>query len=163
MARHGLLNFLEAYSGYNQILMEEEDQEKTTFITHQETYCYKVMPFELNNVGATYQKLLNQIPRAQNIEADGLAKLATTTKSITGEGNVVTFLHSSIDQIEDGVLSDDKKEAKKLRMQAARYNVINNDLYKTYGSPLAKCLGLNKMRCVLDEVHKGHCGAYTSN
>nr|XP_033512859.1 uncharacterized protein LOC117277560 [Nicotiana tomentosiformis] len=43
---------------------------------------------------------LDQIPRAQNTEADGLAKLATTTKIITGEGNVVTLLHSSIDQIE---------------------------------------------------------------
>nr|XP_016489773.1 PREDICTED: uncharacterized protein LOC107809627 [Nicotiana tabacum] len=32
-AGHELLSFLHAYSGYNQILMEEKDQEKTTFIT----------------------------------------------------------------------------------------------------------------------------------
>nr|XP_016513051.1 PREDICTED: uncharacterized protein LOC107830051 [Nicotiana tabacum] len=33
-AGHELLRFLDAYSSYNQILMEEQDQEKTTFITH---------------------------------------------------------------------------------------------------------------------------------
>ena len=33
-AGHELLSFFDAYSGYNQILMEEEDQEKTTFIIH---------------------------------------------------------------------------------------------------------------------------------
>nr|XP_009764173.1 PREDICTED: uncharacterized protein LOC104215932 [Nicotiana sylvestris] len=60
----------------------------------------------------------DQIPRAQNIETDGLYKLVVTTKNITGKGNAVTLLHLSIDQIEDRVLLDDKKEAKKFRMQA---------------------------------------------
>nr|XP_009792472.1 PREDICTED: uncharacterized protein LOC104239524 [Nicotiana sylvestris] len=50
-AGHELLSFLDAYSGYNQILIEEEDQEKTTFITHQGTYCYRVKPFELKMQG----------------------------------------------------------------------------------------------------------------
>ena len=31
-ARHKLLTFMDAFSGYNQIKMAEEDQEKTTFI-----------------------------------------------------------------------------------------------------------------------------------
>nr|XP_016491249.1 PREDICTED: uncharacterized protein LOC107810927 [Nicotiana tabacum] len=66
--------------------------------------------------------------------------------------------------LEDGVLLLDKKEAKKLRMQAARYNIVNNDLYKrTFGSPPAKCLGLNQTLRVLEEVHEGHCGAHIGN
>nr|XP_016436972.1 PREDICTED: RNA-directed DNA polymerase homolog [Nicotiana tabacum] len=64
-AGHELLSFLDAYSGYNQILMAEEDQEKTTFITHQGTYCYKVMPFELKNAGATYQRLVTKMFKEQ--------------------------------------------------------------------------------------------------
>ena len=41
--------------------MVEEDQEKTAFITSQGLYCYKVMPFELKNPGATYQRLVNKM------------------------------------------------------------------------------------------------------
>ena len=41
--------------------MVEEDQEKTAFITSQGLYCYRVMPFELKNLGATYQRLVNKM------------------------------------------------------------------------------------------------------
>ena len=61
MARHKLLTFMDTFSGYNQIQMAEDDQEKTTFITSQELYYYRVMPFDLKNAGATYQRLVNQM------------------------------------------------------------------------------------------------------
>ena len=32
-ARHQLLSFMDAFLGYNQIKMEETDQEKTSFVT----------------------------------------------------------------------------------------------------------------------------------
>ena len=54
IAGHRLLTFMDAFSGYNQIKMVEKDQEKTAFIMSQGFYCYKVMPFELKNVGVTY-------------------------------------------------------------------------------------------------------------
>ena len=41
--------------------MVEEDQEKTAFITSQGLYCYRVMPFELKNLGASYQRLVNKM------------------------------------------------------------------------------------------------------
>ncbi|KAI5335053.1 hypothetical protein L3X38_025186 [Prunus dulcis] len=50
-----LLNFMDAYSRYNQILMHEDDKAKTSFIIERVTYCYNVMPFGLKNTGATYQ------------------------------------------------------------------------------------------------------------
>ena len=52
---------MDAFSGYNQIKMAEEDQEKTTFITSQWLYCYKVMPLGLKNAGAIYQRLVNKM------------------------------------------------------------------------------------------------------
>ena len=60
-ARHELLSFMDAFSGYNQIKMKEEDQEKTSFVTSQGLFCYKVMPFRLKNVGATYLRLMNKM------------------------------------------------------------------------------------------------------
>ena len=53
IAGHQLLSFMDAFSGYNQIKMDEADQEKTSFITSQGLFCYKVMPFGLKNAGAT--------------------------------------------------------------------------------------------------------------
>ncbi|KAM2236788.1 hypothetical protein ACFX1S_012219 [Malus domestica] len=44
-----LLSFMDAYSGYNQILMSPSDQEHTAFTTDRGLYCYKVMPFGLKN------------------------------------------------------------------------------------------------------------------
>ena len=53
-SRFRLLSFMDAYSGYNQIPIHPCDEEKSTFITPMANYCYKVMPFELKNVGSTY-------------------------------------------------------------------------------------------------------------
>nr|KYP76658.1 Transposon Ty3-I Gag-Pol polyprotein [Cajanus cajan] len=58
---HGILTFLDAYSGYNQIPMHSRDEEKTAFITDSANYCYQVMPFGLKNAGATYQRLMNKV------------------------------------------------------------------------------------------------------
>ncbi|KAL6321835.1 hypothetical protein AAG906_035534 [Vitis piasezkii] len=43
----GMLSFLDAFSGYHQIPMSPDDEEKTAFITPHDLYCYKVMPFGL--------------------------------------------------------------------------------------------------------------------
>jgi hypothetical protein len=52
------LSFLDAYSGYNQIRMKVEDEDKTAFITPHGVYCYMTMPFGLKNTGATYQRCM---------------------------------------------------------------------------------------------------------
>ena len=62
-AGHGMLSFLDAFSGYHQIPMHPPDAEKTSFITPHGLYCYNVMPFRLKNVGATYQRLVMKMFR----------------------------------------------------------------------------------------------------
>ena len=64
-AGHELLSFMDAISGYNQISMDPNDQEKTTFVTAQGTYCYRVMPFGLKNARETYQRLVNRMFQKQ--------------------------------------------------------------------------------------------------
>ena len=56
---------MDAFLGYNQIKMDEGAQEKTSSITIQGLFCYKVMPFGLKNAGATYQRLVNHMFRPQ--------------------------------------------------------------------------------------------------
>ena len=56
---HELLSFMDAFSGYNHIIMDPNDQENTSFVTGQGTYCYQVMPYGLKNAEATYQRLVN--------------------------------------------------------------------------------------------------------
>ena len=51
---HKLLSFMDAFFGYNQILIDKDDQEKTLVVTNQGLYYYKIMPFELENAGAIY-------------------------------------------------------------------------------------------------------------
>ena len=58
IAKHSVFSFMDEFSGYNQIRMAPEDMEKTTFLTMWRTFCYKVMPFGLKNVGATYQRAM---------------------------------------------------------------------------------------------------------
>ena len=41
--------------------LDEADQEKTSFVTSQSLFCYKVMSFGLKNAGATYQRLMNKM------------------------------------------------------------------------------------------------------
>jgi hypothetical protein len=67
-----LLCFLDCYSGYHQIAIKEEDQEKTAFITPFGAYCYTTMSFGLKNTDATYQRAIQACFKRQlnkNVEA----------------------------------------------------------------------------------------------
>ena len=85
IAGHELLSFMDAFSGYNQISMHPDDQEKTSFVTAQGTYYYRVMPFGLKNAGATYQRLVNLMFQKQNgvtmeVYIDDMLVKSTTSK-----------------------------------------------------------------------------------
>lgn len=52
---------MDAFFGYNQIKLDESNQEKISFATSHGLFWYKVMPFRLKNAGATYQRLVNRM------------------------------------------------------------------------------------------------------
>ncbi|KAL0448335.1 UNVERIFIED_CONTAM: Retrovirus-related Pol polyprotein from transposon gypsy [Sesamum latifolium] len=56
-----LFSMMDAYQGYHQIFMAEEDRDKTSFVMENGVYYYNVMPFGLKNAGATYQRLMNRM------------------------------------------------------------------------------------------------------
>ena len=58
---HPWMSFLDAFQGYNQILLAMGDQEKMAFATPTGNYHYKVMLFGLKYIGSTYQRMMTRI------------------------------------------------------------------------------------------------------
>ncbi|KAM1980956.1 hypothetical protein ACFX15_037513 [Malus domestica] len=93
-----LLSFMDAYSGYNQIFMNPPDQEHTAFTTDRGLYCYKVMPFNLNDARPTYQRLVNlmfteQIGKSMEVYVDDmLLKSKHADQHITNLSETFTIL-----------------------------------------------------------------------
>ncbi|XP_019229460.1 PREDICTED: uncharacterized protein LOC109220130 [Nicotiana attenuata] len=58
LAGHEYYCFLDRYSGYNQIVICPEDQEKTTFTCPYGTFALKRMPFGLCNALATFRRCM---------------------------------------------------------------------------------------------------------
>ena len=58
---HEYYCFLDGYSGYNQITISPEDQEKTTFTCPYGTFSFRRMPFGLCNAPGTFQRCMMAI------------------------------------------------------------------------------------------------------
>ena len=55
------ISLLDGFSGFNQILVHLDDQDKTAFTTPWGTFKYVKMPFRLKNAGATFQRAMDMV------------------------------------------------------------------------------------------------------
>jgi hypothetical protein len=92
------LSFLDAYSGYNQIKLKKEYEEKIAFITPYGIFCYQVMPFGLKNAGATYQRMMQNCLGSQighNIQVY-IDNIVITTRK---EESLISDLQETFDNL----------------------------------------------------------------
>ena len=76
-------------------------------------------------------------------------------QQIKGEENWMTPI---VVYLKDGRLQEDKNEARKLKIRAAKYVLIDEVLYKQgFSHPYLRCLSLDESNYLLREVHEGAC------
>ena len=87
------MSFLDAFQGYHQIPLALGDQQKTTFVTPTGNYHYKVMPFDLKNIGSTYQRMMTRMFEPQlGKNIDMVVKSKLESKYINDLGNIFETL-----------------------------------------------------------------------
>ena len=123
-----------------------------------------------------------QIPRGENKDTDRLAKVASAEHMAIPD-NVLSFVQLSplvdsgdmqeigfesnwttpiVSYLKNRVLPDGKEVARKLKVQAARFILIKDVLYKRgFSRPYLRCLGTEKVDYVMREVHEGICGNHS--
>jgi hypothetical protein len=60
VARYETKSFLDGYLGYHQIFIAPKDKYKTTFVTNEGVFIWKLMSFGVKNGPPTYQKVVTK-------------------------------------------------------------------------------------------------------
>ena len=77
-------------------------------------------------------------------------------------GNEENWMTLIVSYLKDGRLPEGKDEARKLRIRAARYVLMDEVLYKRgFSQPYLRCLVPNEANYMLREVHEGACGNHS--
>ncbi|PKA49882.1 hypothetical protein AXF42_Ash004424 [Apostasia shenzhenica] len=118
---------------------------------------------------------LTHIPREENQVADRLAKVGLPDlrrtqiferpsfeyAEVYSEEHPPCWMDKILNYLKDGTQPDNRQEAKKLKLDCAKYTLINGELYRrSYAKPLTKCLRPEEAQDVMEAVHKGECGTH---
>ncbi|XP_050207569.1 uncharacterized protein LOC126656992 [Mercurialis annua] len=145
-------------------------------------YAKQAKAFFFNN-GRSWS--LKKIPRAMNGRVDELAKWAATKnyesmKNIpheikrqpdfqegVEEGEVLmvdgeeTWMTLIAAYLANGVLPEDRKDARKIVILSSTFGMYNGQLYKqSFTHPWLKCVNKEEGDSILKELHEGTCGAH---
>ncbi|RDY02386.1 Tf2-6, partial [Mucuna pruriens] len=133
-------------------------------------------------LAADFEKFeLIHMPRDQNERADLLANLASTQR----RGQLRSVIHESLEAstidreeiwnveekttwmtlliqfLQDGRISENDEEGRRVAKEAARYSLVGQQLYRRgFPFPILKCLNKDEAKYVMREVHEGVCGTY---
>ena len=123
-----------------------------------------------------------QIPRKETVHAERFARAASAEQMVI-LAQVLSFVQMSslisdtsmqkisfknywttslASYLRDRVLPDDKEAARKLKVQATRFILIKDVLYKRgFSRPCLRCFILEEADYVIREVHEGVCGNHS--
>ncbi|XP_059669890.1 uncharacterized protein LOC132315551 [Cornus florida] len=139
------------------------------------TYLHKIEDIK----GFLKKFSIHRIPREENAQADALARLATTEEDkaipvgYLDEPSTVWDWPQKIHQlaygmewaepiiryIENEELPQDRMEARKIRMRAAKYSLVDGVLYKKgFSLPYLRCVSIDEANYILKDIHEGLCG-----
>ncbi|GKB42925.1 reverse transcriptase domain-containing protein [Tanacetum coccineum] len=127
---------------------------------------------------------IEHIRRNHNKKADALSKLASMTfehitkkvllevlaKSLISEKEVSrieaekgeNWMTLIYEYLISGLLPEDPKEARKVRIRALQYKLIKGSLYrKFYLTPWLRCIAPSQAENIIKEIHEGSCGFNT--
>ena len=86
---------------------------------------------------------------------------SSDVQEIGSESNWTTTI---VSYLKDGILPNEKEAARKLKVQAARFVLIKDVLYKRdFSRPYLRCLGNEEADHVMREVHEGICGNHSGS
>ena len=121
----------------------------------------------------------HQIPREENLETDSLAKVESVDKLVDNQIKVQYILSIDVPEVhqidreanwttptlshlKDGLLPEDREEARKLRVRAAKFVLTDKILYKKgFSQPFLRWLTLVKSNHVMRDIHEGICGNHS--
>nr|GEV88544.1 reverse transcriptase domain-containing protein [Tanacetum cinerariifolium] len=126
---------------------------------------------------------INQVPRSKNKKADALSKIASTSfahlskqvlvevlvnrsikeKEVAAMGEVdgPTWMTQLVDYLKGGFLPGDKNEARKLRIKARQYELMEGVLYRrSLLTPWLRCVRPLQAEYVMSEIHEGSCSMH---
>uniref|UniRef100_A0A2N9I3E2 Integrase catalytic domain-containing protein n=1 Tax=Fagus sylvatica TaxID=28930 RepID=A0A2N9I3E2_FAGSY len=131
-----------------------------------------------HQISQFHEVRLCRVPREQNTEADQLAKSASSS---TVDDKIKTIQQSSlqttkmnpihteiswmtpiISYLQRGTLPDNRHEARRLKVRASRFLMLQGTLYKRgFSLPYLRCLAPDEANYVMREIHEGVCGDHS--
>eukprot|EP00253_Pinus_taeda_P030643 PITA_30643 len=168
-------SFLDGFSGYNQIRIATEDQDKTMFTCPWGTYAYKVFPFGLCNAPANFQRVViaifaDLIHECVEVYMDDFTVYGNTYDDCLNnlEKVLKRCIETNLSLNIANYLSSGKfptqftsKQRKKIVRESSRYSWVNSDLFYT-GSDLMirKCVREDEILDILRSCHDEPCGGH---
>ncbi|PKA59327.1 hypothetical protein AXF42_Ash001421 [Apostasia shenzhenica] len=132
-------------------------QQAQSLISQFEDFSLTHIPREENQVADRFAKAgLPDLRRTQVFE-----RLSFECVKIHSGEHLPCWMDKILNYLKDGTQPDNRQNAKKLKLDCAKYTLMNGELYRrSYAKPLTKCLRPEEAQEVMEAVHKGECGTH---